>query len=715
MAELSLSPEEQLMSSVGATDAPMEAGFDLTGALQEGYSPAEIADYLAQQRKFDVVGARNEGYTDNQILAHLLGETRFSAGVKRFVESAGSSIKGIAQLSGMADTERLRAERQAAEIASANAPYVGGTAMVLGAIADPINIPAPALGLLKGATLVGTLARQGAAQGALGGYLEPVLKEGEDTGFLSAERFKGAAFGTAAGAALGAGLGAGAEALVRRLSQKAADVDVPVAAAAESQAVKASSDAAIADVAKAIETPAYLRATEGRGITELAEAPRGIDEKTTKLLEDKITKAEADIARAEERLFEMGQKKPDTQVAALLKGTPLEETPIGMGLVERASRDDSPKKQLAALFRPTQEPKAPEKIREDVVQVAKLTSGEDYLKNIISQRQTEIENIRGILQRGKRLETFPVQPKAVPEVAANKNKPEVIQPETKKPLAADTLTDVEKQQVTQLQKVLDDNGFKNMDEAIVATGRPQEVAAARERIKSGNVQTLEQIVRGLRSSGSASPLDRAALQGSAGSARTDPYLMLAEDVPFATNPERAFSPTYRGKIEAAPVSADEAINSLHMKSVAAAGKAQSALRGRAKAGGSLESTAALGEKKTAAMIEEEGSVLEWALKNADKSWNREELAAFVPQYIEARDFLKAQIDEYVNLKNSGQLTEAMEQTIMHRSQVPLGVMSIFQGQRTKASDTLNAFKLAYNEIKAGKNVTGFASPKQRCN
>lgn len=671
MAELSLSPEEQLMSSVGATDAPMEAGFDLTGALQEGYSPAEIADYLAQQRKFDIVGARNEGYTDNQILAHLLGETRFSAGVKRFVESAGSSIKGIAQLSGMADTERLRAERQAAEIASANAPYVGGTAMVLGAIADPINIPAPALGLLKGSTIVGTLARQGAAQGALGGYLEPVLKEGEDTGFLSAERLKGAAFGTAAGAALGAGLGAGAEALVRRLSQKAADVDVPVAAAAESQAVKASSDAAIADVAKAIETPAYLRATEGRGITELSEAPRGIDEKTTKLLEDKITKAEANIARAEERLFEMGQKKPDTQVAALLKGTPLEETPIGMGLVERASRDESPKKQLAALFRPTQEPKAPEKIREDVVQVAKLTSGEDYLKNIISQRQAEIENIRGILQRGKQAETFPVQPRAVPDAAA---------------MAA---------RDARVAAVMERTGRAPTPEAPVV--RQPEAAPVAAAVPAP-----------------ASPLDRAALQGSAGSARTDPYLMLAEDVPFATNPERAFSPTYKGQIKAAPVSADEAINALHMKSVAAAGKAQSALRGRAKAAGSLESTAALGEKKIAAMIEEEGSVLEWALKNADKSWNREELAAFVPQYIEARDFLKAQIDEYVSLKNSGQLTEAMEQTIMHRSQVPLGVMSIFQGQRTKASDTLNAFKLAYNEIKAGKNVTGFASPKQRC-
>jgi hypothetical protein len=211
-----------------------------------------------------------------------------------------------------------------------------------------------------------------------------------------------------------------------------------------------------------------------------------------------------------------------------------------------------------------------------------------------------------------------------------------------------------------------------------------------------------------------SPLDRAAMPGSVGSMRTDPYLKLAGDVPFETNPEKVFNPVYRGRIDADPVSVDAAINDMHMKAVAATGRTGRELRGRGRMGGSLEATAALGEKQAARMTADEGGVLDWALLNADKSWNREELAAFMPQYKEAQAFLGAQIDEYNRLRSLGQLTKEAEQTIMHRSQVPLGVMSIFQGQRTKASDQLNAFKLAYNSINQGKEVKGFATPGRTC-
>jgi len=48
-------------------------GFDVQGARKEGYSDAEIADYLASQKKFDVGGARNEGYSDAEIIKHLAG------------------------------------------------------------------------------------------------------------------------------------------------------------------------------------------------------------------------------------------------------------------------------------------------------------------------------------------------------------------------------------------------------------------------------------------------------------------------------------------------------------------------------------------------------------------------------------------------------------------------------------------------------------------
>ena len=45
--------------------------FDVKGALKDGYSPAEIADYLASKSNFDVAAARKDGYTDDEILGHL--------------------------------------------------------------------------------------------------------------------------------------------------------------------------------------------------------------------------------------------------------------------------------------------------------------------------------------------------------------------------------------------------------------------------------------------------------------------------------------------------------------------------------------------------------------------------------------------------------------------------------------------------------------------
>lgn len=45
--------------------------FDYEAARAEGYSDAEIADYLAKQSKFDIQGARKEGYSSEEILGHL--------------------------------------------------------------------------------------------------------------------------------------------------------------------------------------------------------------------------------------------------------------------------------------------------------------------------------------------------------------------------------------------------------------------------------------------------------------------------------------------------------------------------------------------------------------------------------------------------------------------------------------------------------------------
>jgi len=684
MAELMLSPEEQVMSSVGATGVEPTGGFDLTGALQEGYSPAQIADYLASKKSFDVAGARAEGYTDQQILAHLTGNTAFSAGVKRFVESAGSSIKGIAQMAGAADTERLRAERQAAEIASANNPYIGGTAEFAGAIADPINLPAVALAPLRGATLVGTMARQGAAQGALGGFLEPVLKEGADTGFLSADRAKGAAVGTAAGFALGGVLGKGAESLVNYLTKKA---DVPLSDIPQG---KQATDAALSDVAKAIDEPV----TNERVFRDAQYdyKPLSVLEKT--LIDQRIAALEGDIVKlSEERTRVDTTETAEKQVASLLQGetkAPVQTAdnlPSKMtGLVSPTKAQ--PTKQTPALF----QGKKVVDVKE-APQVASLFKGYS-LDTDLKAKQAEVDALKAKLAQDQEIKLrqvtgklpeplVQVETKTAPRFAEQP----VITREGEVPPAAlsppPRASVVSTQQVTpEVQAVLERNGFRTMEEANAALGK--------------------------------SPLDRAGMAGSVGSMRTDPYLKLAGDIPFETNPEKVFNPAYRGRIDADPVSVDAAINDMHMKAVAATGRTGRDLRGRGRMGGSLEATATLGEKQAARMTAEEGGVLDWALQNADKSWNREELAAFMPQYKEAQAFLGAQIDEYNRLRSLGQLTKEAEQTIMHRSQVPLGVMSIFQGQRTKASDQLNAFKLAYNSISQGKEVKGFATPGRTC-
>ena len=46
--------------------------FNVEGALKDGYSRAEIADYLASKNKFDAASARKDNYSDDEIIAHLL-------------------------------------------------------------------------------------------------------------------------------------------------------------------------------------------------------------------------------------------------------------------------------------------------------------------------------------------------------------------------------------------------------------------------------------------------------------------------------------------------------------------------------------------------------------------------------------------------------------------------------------------------------------------
>jgi hypothetical protein len=45
--------------------------FDVAGALREGYTKDEVADYLAKEQGFDAAGARSEGYSADDILSYL--------------------------------------------------------------------------------------------------------------------------------------------------------------------------------------------------------------------------------------------------------------------------------------------------------------------------------------------------------------------------------------------------------------------------------------------------------------------------------------------------------------------------------------------------------------------------------------------------------------------------------------------------------------------
>jgi hypothetical protein len=653
----------------------------LATLLKDGYSKQEIADYYSKQAGLNpsvINTLRSDGYTEDQIISYAMGGGASSAFGKQFYEGLTSSASGIRQLAskvgiGSFDAEQALAERQAADIASANNPYIGFAGSLAGNIVDPIALPAVALAPIRGATLATTLAKKGFAQGAFSGALEPVLTP-QDSRFQN----------TALGAVFGTAIGAGGGALINKLMRGKTDVPPAVDA-------KASSDAAITDVARAIDEP--LTNERIFRDAQYDYKPMSLDEKI--LVDQRIASLERDITTLETSKATTPDVDSATkQVASLLQGdtkVPTQQAdnlPSMMtGLVSPTKAQ--PTRQTAALFQGGQKvvdiKQAPE--------VASLFKGYS-LDADIKSKQTEIEALRTKLAQDQEIKLRQVTGK-LPEpmiqvetkTAPRFNEQPVVTREGQVPAAALTppprAAAVAAQQVTpEVQAALERNGFRTMEEANAALGK--------------------------------SPLDRAGMAGSVGSMRTDPYLKLAGDVPFETNPEKAFDPAYRGRIDADPVSVDAAINDIHMKAVAATGRAGRDLRGRGRMGGSLEATATLGEKQAARMTAEEGGVLDWALQNADKSWNREELAAFMPQYKEAQAFLGAQIDEYNRLRSLGQLTPEAEQTIMHRSQVPLGVMSIFQGQRTKASDQLNAFKLAYNSISQGKKVDGFATPGRTC-
>lgn len=166
--------------------------FDIAGALQEGYSYADIANHLAQKNNFDIAGARNEGYTDEQIVQHLttsrtagVGEA-IKGGTKRMVESVRTALEAPfiggeeAAKKGLARQEAIT-ERPAASLDEIKRIYK--TEGLLPAAKEAISqLPA---GIAEQAPFIGTMIG-GARLGAMVGGVPGALAGAAISPFLSA-------------------------------------------------------------------------------------------------------------------------------------------------------------------------------------------------------------------------------------------------------------------------------------------------------------------------------------------------------------------------------------------------------------------------------------------------------------------------------------------------------------------------------------------------
>lgn len=668
--------------------------FALEDALAAGLTPADIVPTLADRNNYDYQAARQAGITDEQIISTLMGETAFTGAMKRFIQAGGSSIKGIVDLAGGLNKERALAERTAAQIASSTSPIAGTVGELAGAIADPITAPAFALKGLKAATLVGTMAKQGAVQGGLSGALEPVLTPEESRLFNTVA-------GTAVGTVFGAGLGKASEGVINFLEKraiKAADADTTKAAIDDVAKTVDNPPSRQAAEAEAVnyDVPAYLRRAEAEGVPAAPVVREPLDPVQVKLVEDRIAKTEAEIAKHEADLANVQKQQPEKdvgdllglkeptkiptekQVAALFKAPEGQDLPAKFGLV--APTPEAPAKQVAALFKSAAPSEVPV-IKQQIVEAAKQGTAQQYLVRQIEAKKAEVERLKGMVAPPAR--EFPIQ--------------------------VETRQGVLPEQVAARDA--------RVQQTMERTGRAEPMPQEAPRMAQ------EAPVQGAPMS---TPMQApvAASRGfqSGGAAATPRELLYAESVPFDTNAEKLLTGGQTRGANVEPISANEQWNDLFSKAVGVLGAKGRQLRGRGEFGGSLEGTMKAGEKAAARMEREEGSIEDWVFKqnddgtfpNIDKSWNRAEVEAFRPVYEEARATLSNNLAEINRLREAGELTESALNNLTYRSQLPIGILGIYQGQRTKASDTLNAFKLAKSQFEAGKEVKGLFQPGVDC-
>ncbi len=668
----------------------------LTEALKAGASKRDIADFLSEKRGVPASVAREQGATDDQIIAYLLEADAGTAFGAQFMQGLKSSAQGIGQMLGMADTEDIRAQREAADIMSTFNPKIGFAGSLVGNILDPVALPTAIVAPLRGATLAGTLAKKGAAQGAFSGFVEPVTREEANTGVMSLDRV----LNTIIGAPIGAAIGGGAGALIQRFGRKAetpettpeATPDVSPAVRADElqvNAQKALDD--LAQLERSMATPEPTRAFE-TPITGEGVASRIIDEPQRQAITTRIGQLQSEVDELRWRQTESAVTSntiAEPQTAALLRG----ETPAPVNLADNLPSTSrglftptraEPSTQVPALLqRPAQAvPEAPRGIATPQ-QPALFQGG---LDNAIQTRQDEIARLRNMLTEQDRL-------------IADVNKPAMVQVETKvaEPMQAQRLAP------EQEQAVLSKYGFTNRQEAEAALTRPETTGEA----------PIQEVIERIDFAEGRSALNLGFGKDSIGAARAPKELVYAGDIPFNTNAQKVLEGYKYRKSTVAPVR-DAEDTEIARQVVAAAGAAGKRLRGLDKGPASFENFPARAAAAEQKMTKEAADLVDWALQNKSNEWSADQVAALAPQFYKSLDFLRNTFAEYNALRRAGKMTDELETEIMMKSQMHLGMVTIFQGQRSKASAKMNALKYAKDAVMSGKRVDGYATPNAGC-
>lgn len=188
------------------------AVFDVLGAKKAGYTDEEIAGYLAGESGFNIQGAMDEGYKFKDIIQHLnkTDATPFETFLQSAKQEVGSEIKGLGQITGLTELDTA-SESMRRQMASEN-PISGVLGTLAGGLVNPSTLVPGAL-LFKGAK---GFAAAGAVAGGIGGALDPVYEE-EDSRALNA------AVGLGVGTALGGLLGVVAGKFGRKAAQDLVD------------------------------------------------------------------------------------------------------------------------------------------------------------------------------------------------------------------------------------------------------------------------------------------------------------------------------------------------------------------------------------------------------------------------------------------------------------------------------------------------------------